>query len=347
MAVNTWDGAADTDWNTAGNWDTTGVTDRVPTADDDVVIPNVSNDPVMGDGLNPEIKSLKIESGGHLTAGANTITINDNNAENHVANNLGTFVHSNCTIVITGPTDSHTTLKGFTSSHPLNNLTINNSGSNRTTFMEGAIEIEGDLVLTDGTFDTQNQTPLDVVGDVTLASGTIFNGGTTTISHGSLTIASGATYSATGGTTTITTKHSGTNYILDNNGTFTHNNGTVTVTGEGSLSLNTGVTPTNKLNNLIINFAGAGATALYGALTIEGAFTITDGYYSPQGQGGDSGTTVYGNTSVASAGVLGDGSDGKMTFHGLVTNLGTLTLLQGQTYKFNGGLRQLGTFTTP
>ena len=76
MAVNTWDGAADTVWTNAANWDTTGATDRAPTADDDVVIADVTNNPIIGGGLYPEIKSLTINSGGHLTAGANTITIN-------------------------------------------------------------------------------------------------------------------------------------------------------------------------------------------------------------------------------------------------------------------------------
>ena len=48
MATNTWvggDSGNETDWNTAANWNTTGVTDRVPTADDDVLNPQCNTRP--------------------------------------------------------------------------------------------------------------------------------------------------------------------------------------------------------------------------------------------------------------------------------------------------------------
>ena len=44
MAINTWDGAAgNTNWSDAGNWNTTGETDRVPTDDDDAIIPDTTS----------------------------------------------------------------------------------------------------------------------------------------------------------------------------------------------------------------------------------------------------------------------------------------------------------------
>ena len=221
-----------------------------------------------------------------------------------------------------------------------------NFGSAATLTMTSALTSSNNIpIAANCILDTSGSNyAITTTGDVTV-TGTL-TGNASAISMGSLTIASGGTYNATSGTTTLTDQHTGTYYLLDNNGTFTHNNGTVTITDAGRLSLNTGTTATHTLNNLIINLSSSGM-GLYGALTIEGDFTITSGGFSPQGQGGVHGTHVLGNTSVASAGVLGDGSDGSMTFHGLVTNLGELKLLQGQTYKFNGGLRQLGTFTTP
>jgi hypothetical protein len=38
---------------------------------------------------------------------------------------------------------------------------------------------------------------------------------------------------------------------------------------------------------------------------------------------------------------------GLVTHHGLVTNRGNYMLKDGVTVKMNGGIRQLGTFTTP
>ena len=68
MAVNTWDGAVSTDYNDAGNWNTTGETDRVPTSADDVVIPDTSsinNCALSATGGNPKnVNSIKIEANG-------------------------------------------------------------------------------------------------------------------------------------------------------------------------------------------------------------------------------------------------------------------------------------------
>ena len=49
MVVNTWDGAANSNWDDAGNWNSTGTTDRIPTSSDDVIIPDTSsiNNPTL------------------------------------------------------------------------------------------------------------------------------------------------------------------------------------------------------------------------------------------------------------------------------------------------------------
>ena len=169
MAVNTWDGAADTDWNTAGNWDTTGVTDRVPTADDDVVIPNVSNDPVMGDGLNPTINSLEIQTGGNFTAGANTITIDGESGTKAMKfHGSGTFTAGTSTFIITTAADSifdtDPAAGGF------NNLTIN--ASSRTFTLEKNLTVGGNLTITAGTLDTTGSNfALTVTGATTIGAG--------------------------------------------------------------------------------------------------------------------------------------------------------------------------------
>ncbi|MFN4254153.1 MAG: hypothetical protein ACK4Q5_04015, partial [Saprospiraceae bacterium] len=68
-----WTGAVSTDWNTADNWNPA----CVPAATDDVVIPNVANDPVIGAGTVAVAKSVHVQPGGLLTiAATGSLTIN-------------------------------------------------------------------------------------------------------------------------------------------------------------------------------------------------------------------------------------------------------------------------------
>ncbi|TGE28171.1 DUF4394 domain-containing protein [Hymenobacter metallicola] len=63
----TWTGAVDTNWGTAGNWSP----NRVPTATDDVTIPDTANDPVL---LGSQFaNNLTLGSGARFTIAANSI----------------------------------------------------------------------------------------------------------------------------------------------------------------------------------------------------------------------------------------------------------------------------------
>ena len=59
------------------------------------------------------------------------------------------------------------------------------------------------------------------------------------------------------------------------------------------------------------------------------------------------GITVHGNTFVAATGKIleADLTSDTVTHHGLITNLGEFTTGSG-TNNFNGGVRNLGTFTS-
>ncbi|MDC0584657.1 hypothetical protein OAO55_02890, partial [Bacteroidales bacterium] len=77
----TWDGSSSTDWNTASNW----TPSSIPTSDDNVVIPNVSRDPIVDEipGSPAICNNLTIQSGGNLTinaGGAMTVNGDLNNA---------------------------------------------------------------------------------------------------------------------------------------------------------------------------------------------------------------------------------------------------------------------------
>jgi len=69
----TWNGSINTDWNTGANWTPAGV----PTAMDCVVIPNVTNDPIIsGTAYDAYAYSLQILAGGYLTLNpANNLTV--------------------------------------------------------------------------------------------------------------------------------------------------------------------------------------------------------------------------------------------------------------------------------
>lgn len=71
----TWNGTSGTAWNTASNWTPSGV----PTATDCVVIPNVTNDPIISGGsYNAFAYNLTILNGGVLLLNStNSITVTD------------------------------------------------------------------------------------------------------------------------------------------------------------------------------------------------------------------------------------------------------------------------------
>ena len=72
LPTNTWTGSINTAWNNAGNWSAL----RVPLATDTVLIPNVTNDPVISIA-GAIAKSIRVLGGGQLSvATTGTLTIN-------------------------------------------------------------------------------------------------------------------------------------------------------------------------------------------------------------------------------------------------------------------------------
>src|SRR5690606_37293095 len=66
-----WNGAVSSNWATAGNWSA-----GVPLASSDVIIPNVTNDPVIS-AAGAVAKSVTVQSGGMITISASgTLSIN-------------------------------------------------------------------------------------------------------------------------------------------------------------------------------------------------------------------------------------------------------------------------------
>jgi len=67
----TWDGSTDTDWDTPANWDL----GRIPTSVDDLVIPNVTNDPIIPAGTY-SYNSIDVQTGSVVTCLGDTTAIN-------------------------------------------------------------------------------------------------------------------------------------------------------------------------------------------------------------------------------------------------------------------------------
>jgi hypothetical protein len=173
QAAVVWTGAVSEDWATAGNWQG----GSVPTTNDDVIIPNVSRDPVLS-GRHPA-KSLTILSGGFLTiSDADTLNLSGsisnggallmgNNAALYIAGNYsnsGSLTTNYSTIIFNGTNDQTITSGGTSPQKTFYNLTINKSTG--TVFLAGAIKITKHLNLIQGTLDvTVNNYQMNIGGD--------------------------------------------------------------------------------------------------------------------------------------------------------------------------------------
>ncbi|MEI6750278.1 MAG: GLUG motif-containing protein [Bacteroidota bacterium] len=72
QAESVWTGNTSTAWNTAGNWSA----NAVPTANADIIIPDVANDPVVAASIGANCRNLTVNSGATLTvqSGGSLIT---------------------------------------------------------------------------------------------------------------------------------------------------------------------------------------------------------------------------------------------------------------------------------
>lgn len=89
ITTKTWNGSSSTAWGTSGNWTPSGV----PTAANNVVIPNVTNQPSIASNINAFCNDLTINSGVTLTVnvgGAKVFEISGNITNNGTISHLST-----------------------------------------------------------------------------------------------------------------------------------------------------------------------------------------------------------------------------------------------------------------
>ena len=330
MAVNTWDGSTDTDWDTAANWTTTGVTDRVPTSADNVVIANVTNKPVIGDGLNPTVLSIEVETSSQLTCGANTITCTSERSD-YAFNVSGTLVPSASTLVLSSiGSDTYIKVDNGT----LNHLTINSSGDEIK--LANNLTVGGNLTITAG--------ELDILGrDLTVTGELKIDGGTLTCNDSDVIVRNiymdGGTLSAPSNSSTNglevtgegTTGGGGDYSIRIESGTITHNNGTLALSADSNTFMRLG----NGWHDFIIRNDGSSTTRTHEFInptTINGDFTLTNG--SLQSYNTSWGISVTGNVLITK-GQLGRSSAA------YDSSFGSLTIAADGTYIATSGTTEI------
>jgi hypothetical protein len=262
--------------------------------------------------------SITIDSGTTFTTTSGTTTLTGKTSSgNYSLDNQGTFTNNSGTIKVTGD-GGHIREQG---TGGINNLIVELGGSSENHRLSDSTTVGGTLTIVEGDFQPNGRN-LTVTGDVSIESGGTITGSSGAMSFGSLTIASGATYSATSGTTTMTSKNS-SNYIMDLDGTFTHNNGTVRINSTGSGDQLVDLIPSSgTLYNLEINENSSNPVQYNGNTTIANNLTIVEGIFQFF-DNNNSNLTVSGDVDIESGGQLGAaGWAGAGEFGGIRINSG-------------------------
>ncbi|AXE20571.1 hypothetical protein DR864_23950 [Runella rosea] len=308
----TWTGTFGTDWSQACNWSPASV----PAVGNDVVIPNTTNDPIIGASTNAVAKSVEVQAGALLTIAANgSITVNGSKTVSSIVaafHNIGTTENNG--IISIGTTTSSGTNgllnKGTFNNNAAAELRIDNATSaglnnNAGTFNNVAKIIVGfntstgsNGVSNSSTFNNQSTGEIRI--DRTTNSGFANSAGTTN-NYGKIII--------------------GANAALTNNGflndaTFNNNLG-----GEITLDRSSG-------SGLFVRsgtFTNAGKITLGSIAAIGSSGMLVDATFT---------NTATGETTITNT------STGIYNRSGTVNNAGLITLTSSPT-----GLRNSVTFT--
>ena len=81
--TNTWNGAMNTSFTNAGNWSR----NEIPNATEDIIIPSVANDPIIGPTTGAEVNNITIESDANLTVSSGGSLIVHGNSSGDVTYN--------------------------------------------------------------------------------------------------------------------------------------------------------------------------------------------------------------------------------------------------------------------
>jgi len=343
MAVNTWDGAVSTDWNDAGNWNTTGVTDRVPTSADDVIIPDTSsiNNPTLSaTGGNPKnVNSLEIQANGTIVGGGIAIRAYGENSNGYAVDNDG-IIDGGSTLHLIIKTDTTTKLDLNGTSGSFTNVEIDHASC--VAQMYSDVSLLGNLTVTAGQLTTgvggYGYSNLTVTGYTHVGTGSsaadtsTLTLNTSTCSFGTGKTDAEALWIKRGGTLVGGSGNwTAGSVVADNHAhcKFTLTSGTITVNGHSADSTRPillGGTSTGTAahggGTIDITYASAynlhnDSTTSLNNLTLTGNTTAT--------MSGN--ITIGGNLTITSSTTLDTHSSNNrsLTVTGDITNSGTLT----------------------
>ncbi|MBS1978449.1 MAG: hypothetical protein JST46_13850, partial [Bacteroidetes bacterium] len=306
--------------------------------------------------------SFTLSSGATLgVTSANGITVTASGAVGNIQV-TGTRTYTAGANYIYNGTTNQAVGNGLTQNTPAN-LTISNPGN--TVSLGAATTLSAALTITAGTLDANGQT-LSASG-LTTVNGTYLTSTATQNLNGGLTISGGTLTGSTGtlNTTDVNlsggalTAPSGSFSVSGNwtksGGTFTPGVNTVTFTGAGTQSLNSGGSP---FNNIV--HSGTGTLQLItNSLNAAGTFGNTSGIFSANGQTHTAAglVTVSGGTYQAGtatqtfnggltiSGGTFTGSSGDVTTTTMTLSSGTLTAPSGAFSVSGNWNKSGGTFT--
>jgi hypothetical protein len=319
VTTHTWDGSSSTDWNTPANWDS----NVVPSVGHDIVIPDVTNDPILPAG-GVTVGDLTIQTGGLLTTNGEALTINGDLSlggtlsagastitviGDWTVDPAGVFAAGTSTVVFSGSLAQ--TLESGGDSFA--NLTVD-KGAGTVTAATDRVAVSGALTVAAGTLDT-------AANAIALTCGSLAVSGTLSSGTGPVTVNGNAGGS---GSWTI----SGTNGVTAASvaGAFSVSNLTL-ASGDLVMAGNATFTGVTAAAGSTVRFAGSSAQAVVpngqsfgivdvtntdavSGVTLSGVATfasLTVGASSIFGLDGSSATTVLNiasGGSVANSGVF-------------------------------------------
>lgn len=355
-ATCTWTGNTDTAWETTGNWtNCQGTGSSAPANNDTVIIPDVTNDPVVNTAATTGL-DVTIQSGGLLkNSSSGAIAFN-----NFTIDGGGKYIHDRAAILpgSTSRSFAATSTIEFLRNSPntcpvsvtygnliinISNFTSNVGCSENLASIAGDLEIKntsgfelrfvntqntthsisGNLIIDGGTLVFSSGTgapPVNVTGSLNITSGTLnlaSSSGAPTLNIGGNFSQSGGTFTSTGAGVPSVSFTGGSSSVAftQSAGTFTSTNMNFTVASGKTLTLNNNI-PIASSRTLTV---AGGATLNTGTNVVSGAGTFT----------------------LASGGTLGIGSAAGITT-GASGNIQTTTrnFNTSANYTYNGTVAQ-------
>ncbi len=276
------------------------------TINEDVLIQSGGEFDGEGDTADHSFGALDIEMGGVFRGAANSkITITDETVAGYAVEIEGTYTANANTIEIQTPSSTKVDFMAPLSLNTVYDIIIDTGD---VVEWVGATTISNSLTIEGGsTFQPDTNTySLSVAGDVTLLeSGTLSaDRGGAAWSFGSLTTTDTTeTVDATSGTTTITSYNTKTKYVVDLDGTYTHNSGTLRFTLGDKVEVKADLIPFKSfVYDLTIDIGDTTVVSWEGSTTINHDLTVNSGTFSPDAS--ESSLTVNGDVSVT-GGIFG------------------------------------------